>query len=206
MISYPFQSELFKNILAKSNAIEGRFFVCPNMGREINSDELGQVIKDLFDPSGLGKKYPLCLQMPPVSYGFYTDRNGEWEKYRGTLFFLTSSYYDGNNQIKVPNPSTRTSMHMIPHDWHDMKRCSVNFITVLDRFTRLKGLVKDKFRVDQERERVTTPRSQIGTDKASGVQLDMSWSQFIGCEIEDYKEDEIESIIIPEDDSHPEHQ
>lgn len=205
MNSYPFQSELFKNILEHSKAIEGRFFVCPNMGREINSDELGQVIKDIFDNSGLKKKYPLCLQMPPICYGYFSDSKGEWEMYKGILFFLTSTYYDGNNQVKSPNTATGTSTHTIPEDWHDMKRAAVNFVRVLNSLTRSKGLINTRFRLTQDKEKIITPVSQIGVDKASGVRLDLWWSQFTGCVIEDYDEGEISDIVIPEEDSHPEH-
>lgn len=205
MISHPFISELFKNVLSKSRGIDGRFFVCPSMGTEINSDELGQVIEDSFKGSKLERKYPLSLMMPPVSYGFYTHKNGEWEKYRAILFFLNSTYNSGTNQVANINPSTKTSMHSIPQDWHDMKRCAVNFVTVIDKVSRTKGLIKTHFRLDQEKERVITPVSMIGADKASGVRLDMWFSGLIGCNLEDYDEDEIASIVIPEDDSHPEH-
>lgn len=206
MRSYPFIAELFKNVLIKSRAIEGRSFVCPKQGREINSDELGQVIQDLVIAERLEKKYPLALWMPPTAYGVYTDPKGEWERFTITGFFLNPAYYSGINQTLSPNASTRTSTHTIEQTWHDMKRCAVNFITVLDRFSRTEGLVKNKFRIDQNREKIITPVSEIGIDKASGVRLDFAFALMIGCELEDYSESDIESITVPLDDSHPEHQ
>lgn len=207
MIGDAFTAALFKNILEKSQGIEGRFFVCPYMGREMNSDELGQVIKEFVDPLRLDRKYPLSLMMPPVSYGYYFNEIGEWEKNRAALFFLNSTYYTGLNQVQVPNAATGTSTHTIPQDWHDMKRCAMNFITVLDRVARSKTnqLIKNKFRLDQEKESVISRVTQVGVDKASGVRLDLFYSLMVGCEIEDYDESEIADISIPEDDPHPEH-
>lgn len=204
MIGYPFISDLFKNVLTNSRAIEGRFFTSSHQGREINMDDVGQLIQDFFLGNKLARKYPLCLALPPVSYGMYTSGKGEWESFRQSLFFLTSTYYSGTNQIMNPNPATGTSTHTIQQDWHDMKRCATSFVRVLDIVSR-KSLI-NKFRLSQDRERIITPVSQIGTDKCSGVRLDLSYSVFNGCEIEDYDESLISTIIIPVDDSHPEHQ
>lgn len=206
MISYPYIQDLFTNVLAKSRAIKGRLFLCPKLGTEMNSDELGQVIQDLVVPARLEKKYPLSLLMPPTSFGKYTEKGGEWEKYRILMFFLNTSYYSGTNQTMVPNTNTKTSMHTVPQDWHDMKRCATNFITVLDRFTRRENLITKTFRLEQEREKIITPVSEIGKDRCSGVRLEFMASLFMGCEIEDYDETEICSIKVPELDSHPEHQ
>lgn len=203
MISYPFISDLFKNVLSKSRAIDGRFFVCPFMGSEINSDELGQVIEDTFKSSRLERKYPLSLLLQTTIQGDFTKPG--WENWSGVMAFLTASYYSGVNQVVNPNPSTKTSTHTIPQDWHDMKRCANSFIYVLSSTTRSKGLIKNKFRLDQERPQVISNVSQIGVDKASGVIMRFNWSVFNGCELEDYDLDEIDGIVIPEEDSHPEH-
>jgi hypothetical protein len=206
MRSYPYIKDLFTNVLSKSKAIKGRLFLCPKMGTEINSDELGKLIDDLVIPARLEKKYPLALLMPPVSYGFYTDRKGEWETYRMMMCFLTTTYYSGTNQVMNPNPSTNTSTHTIPSDWHDMKRAAVNFIYVLNRFTKEQGLINTAFRLEQQREKIFTPVSEVGVDRASGVRLEFLASVLIGCELEDYDETDICSIEVPEKDSHPEHQ
>lgn len=206
MRSYPFITDLFTSVLCKSRGVQGRLFLCPKMGTEINSDELGTLLKDFVVPDRLEKKYPLVLLMPPVSYGKYTDTKGEWDQYRFVSFFLTSTYYSGTNQIMNPNPSTKTSMHTIPQDWHDMKRCATNFIYVLDKFTRKSGLINTGFRLDQERNKTITPVSEIGIDRASGVMMEFFGSVSIGCKLEDYDEEAVDTIQVPEEDNHPEHQ
>jgi len=206
MISYPFIEALFRNVLEKSKGIEGRFHTCPKMGIEINTDQLREVLDDTVKPIP-GKKYPLVLMMPPRSQGKYTEKGGEWEKYQITLFFLTTTYYNGNNQVKNPNAGTGTSTHTIPQDWHDMKRCAMNFIRVLNTVQKTKGLVSNMFRIggDADQGRMIDPISLIGVDRASGVRLYFTCSLYNGCDMEDYDESEINSITIPDADPHPEH-
>lgn len=206
MIGYPFIKDLFTNVLLKSKAVQGRLFFCPKRGSEINADELDQVIKDLVIPEPLKKKYPLVLMMPPMSYGSYTDKNGEWETFRFILFFLNTTFYSSAGQVMAPNANTRTSTHEVSNVWHDMKRVATNFIYVLDKVSRTQGLIKNKFRLDQDADKIIQPLSFIGTDSASGVRIDFQASVMIGCELEDYDEGDIAEIEIPEDDSHPEHQ
>lgn len=206
MRSYPFIQNLFGGVLAKSKAIQGRFYICPRMGQELNSDELEKLITDSVIPERVAKKAPLSLLMPPVSYGTYTDKNGEWDEYRFIMFFLNTSFYTATNQTKNPNQNTRTSTHSIVEDWHDMKRVAVSFINVLDRVQRTLGLINKSFRLDTQRDRIITPVSLIGTDRYSGVRLDFAGSIFIGCGIEDYTEEDIGAITINQDDTHPEHQ
>src|SRR4051794_2139793 len=108
MTSYPFITALFQSILSKSKATEGRFYVCPKMGYEINDDYLGQVIQQ--NTERLEKKYPLVLMMPPTMRGGYP----EWYTYSITLFFFKTTYYGEGSNI---NPNTNTSQHSIPEDW-----------------------------------------------------------------------------------------
>jgi hypothetical protein len=204
MIGLPFITELFTNILLKSKGIEGRFFYCPAMGKEINTDELDKVIEDQFAKS-TDKKYPCGIMMPPMSQGSFTDAKGEWEKYQFILFFLTTTFYSGTNQIKNPNPNTQTSTHTILQDQHDMGRCARNFIGVLDKVARERGLIKCKFRLDSA-SRMIRPVANFGANRLSGVRLDFNGSVFNGCTIEDYETEDIGAIVIPESDSHPEHQ
>jgi|GEM_PF-6440570 len=206
MRSYPFLSELFKNILAKSKAIQGRFFFCPKLGNELNSDELGQVILDEIAPQRLFPKYPLVVAQPPMSFGHYSSRSVEWENNLFVMFFLKTTYNSSSNQITNPNPSTRTSTHTVPEDWHDMKRCAVNFIRVLDQLSREKRLINTSFRLHQERHKTIRPVSFIGADNLSGVRLEFYGSVFLGCDMEDYVAADIATIEIPVEDSHPEHQ
>lgn len=205
MIGYPFLNELFTNVLSKSKAIEGRFFLCPKMGREINSDELDQALKDIVFPNPLAKKYPLSLGMPPVISGDYTERGNRWERVRGTILFLNTTFYSSTGQVMEPNKATGTSTHTIIQDWHDMKRAAVNFVRVLDKLQRKRGLGVDKFRIEDYEQQIT-PVSLIGIDRVSGVRLDYTCSLYVGCDLEDYQEVDIANIEIPSDDSHPEHQ
>lgn len=207
MTGYPFIEAFFRNVLEKSKGIQGRFHLSPRNGIEINSDQLGEVLQDEVKLIA-GRKYPVVLMMPPRSQGRYTDKGGEWEKYRAVLFFLTTTYYTGNNQVKAPNKATGTSTHTVPQDWHDMKRCAVNFLRVIDQVQRDKDLIKSTFRLGgnaQDQERMIDPVSFVGTDRASGVRLDFSFSLFTGCDMEDYNPADIDSITVPAADPHPEH-
>lgn len=202
MRSYQYLQDLFTNVFRYSIGIGGRFHVSAKGGLEINADQLGEVIKDLvFPPSP--KKYPLVMMMPPRAIGNYTDKSGEWVKYQVVMFFLTTTHY-ANNQLKAPNPNTQTSTHTVLQDWHDMNRCAVNFLRVLERIQKSKNLINDQFRLVQV-DKVINPVSFIGVDRVSGVRLDFSCSLFIGCTLEDYNETDLNSITIPVEDSHPEH-
>lgn len=206
MRSYPFIEGLFKSVLAQSKAIQGRLFLCPNMGLELNADNLGVLMQDLQIPEN--KEIPaLALLMPPVSMGDYIDsRTGEWDEHRFIMFFLKPTYYDGKNQVSFPNESTGTSTHSIPMDWHDMKRCAINFIRVLSRVQKSLGLINASFRLSSERKRTITPVSSISTRRYSGVRLDFAATIYNDCNLEDYTAEGIEEITVNIEDSHPEHQ
>jgi hypothetical protein len=203
MIGLPFIEAFFKNILSKSKGIDGRLFYCPNMGREINTDEFEQIIEDQFDKS-TQKKFPCVIMMPPISQGKFIDPKGEWEEYSFIMFFLTTTYYDGNNQIKDVNVNTQTSTHTILSDQHDMGRCARNFVHVADKVTRVKHVVNCKFRVVNEN-KIVRPVANIGSKRLSGVRIDFRGQVLNGCVVEDYNQEDIDEIIIPEGDPHPEH-
>jgi hypothetical protein len=204
MIGLPFITELFTNILKKSKGIEGRLFYCPGMGKEINTDDFDKVIEDQFAKDNL-KKYPCVIMPPPVAQGNFTDPKGEWVKHQFIHFFLTTTFYSGTNQIKNPNPNTQTSTHTILHDQHDMDRCARSFIWALNKTIRDRGLIKCKFRLDSS-SLIIRYVANIGVNRLSGVRLDFNGSVFNGCTIEDYETEDIGAIVIPEMDSHPEHQ
>ena len=177
--------------------------MAPRLGLEINSDELGEVLENVVKPA-IGKKYPLVLMMPPRSMGEFTNKYGEFEKYKIILFFLTTSYYDSGNTVRTMNTATRTSQHTIYQDWHDMKRCAVNFIRVLHQVMVDKKLANSVFRLEQSK-RFIDPVSSVGVDRASGVKLEFNVSLFLNCTMEDYSAGDIAAITIPVEDSHPEH-
>lgn len=194
MISYPYIEGLFKAILTRSKAIKGRFHTGYRYGlQEINSDLLGEVLKDVVE----AEKYPLMLMAPPHSRGVMTIDEGMWERYRIIGFFMKTSYYGTGN---TTNSRTNTSTHTVLQDWHDMKRCAVNFQRALLKIQReTHGL---QFRVPNN-QALYVPMSAIGADHASGIKLDFDLDVFIGCNLEDY--DEYPSNLELVLDSHPEH-
>lgn len=203
MLGYSFIDDLFKSVLAKSNAIQGRFIIAPKYGHELNSDFLGQVldeVKSLFSE----KKYPLSMLMPPV---YIIEREGYdngWKMFFFRQFFLNTTYYNSSNQVSDPNQYTRTSQHTVVHDWDDMARAAENFVRVLNYVEKKHLLHRDSFRFNKDSKPVITPVSNIGVDRASGVRIDFQASLYLGCEIEDYQVSDLDSIYI-NIDAHPEH-
>lgn len=197
MISYTYLKDLFQSVFDTSRAIQGRFHVSYRYGaQEINHDQLGEIIKEIKD----AKKYPLAIMLAPRSQVMPSNRMGEWETYRITIFFVKTMFYDGDNNISMQNPKTKTSMHDVLYDWHDMKRCAINFGRRLDKIVREPG--EKFFRLPKTEARII-PVSGVGSDRTSGVRYDFDFELWLGCELEDYDE------YLPEfqiqDDSHPEH-
>jgi hypothetical protein len=191
MNSYQYIEQLFKNVLITSKSIQGRLYVCPMWGVEINSDTLGELIQNEIKHIQ-GNKYPLALMMPPRSKGKFTIASGEWEDYAIDMFFLQTSYYAAN-QVKSINPATRTSTYPVSFDWSDMHTAASNFIAVLNKVQILNNLINTTFRVSSEQKNIT-PVSNIGVDRASGVRLQFPVSCFVGCVIEDYDDADIPQI------------
>lgn len=202
MRGIPFIKDLFKNVLSVSKAIDGRFYICPKMGSEINSDNLDEVLPDEVRNSR-GKKYPLVLMMPPFESGEYEYNKPTWVDYNISLFFLKTSFYDSLNQTQDRNVATGTSTHTVVSDWHDMKRCAANFIRVLKHLIRIKSLMNGQFRLHPGL--IIKQVSFVGVDRTAGVRLDFKVSLYQECELEDYNLDEVEAIQIPVGDPHPEH-
>lgn len=203
MIGYPFIEELFRQVLSKSNAIEGRFFFAPKYGHEINSDELGQVITEAISLVK-NKKYPLALCIPPA-YTLDVGVEDPWKLHVFRLFFLKTTFYKSDNTIANPNQYTGTSQHALMHDWHDMARCAENFIKALKRVQKRLSLQNTSFRLSNTRRAVISPVSFIGTDRVSGVRLDFEASIYTGCDLEDYDPGDLDQVIIEVMDTHPEH-
>lgn len=202
MIGLPFISELFTSVLEASKTIEGRLIYCAKQGAEVNMDDFNTVIDQSFEV-GSRKIYPVALMMPPISRGFFTEE--EWEGYQFTLFFLTSSFYNTETGTVDPNPDTLTSTHTVINDQHDCGRMARDFIRVLDDLARSRGLIRTSFRLGQKSPRMITPVAYIGADRLAGVRLDFDATVYNGCLLEDYTEDGIDAIKIPQEDSHPAH-
>ncbi len=179
MTDYPYIQDLFKGILTQSKAIKGRFYIGHRYGlQEINSDLLGEVLKQF---SG-ADKYPLVLMAPPHSRGLVTIDGADWERYRIILFFMKTTYYGVGNQV---NPNTATSITTVLSDWHDMKRCAINFVRALCTVQRSNKQTLHRVPGNQV---LYVPLSAIGADNASGVKVDFDIDIWPGCTVEDYSE------------------
>jgi hypothetical protein len=194
MNSYSYIESLFKAILEQSKTIQGRFYILPKSGGEINSDEFDQVLA-----LANGKqKFPVAAMMPPTSSGDYTNKD-EWEEFNFTIFFLNTTYYTGNNQLSKQNASTQTSSHRVIEDWDEMKIAANDFLRVLDKVQRGSNsagsiLINEAFRMSGRK--LVNPISFSSTQRLSGVKLEFKASIFLGCEIEDYIEDGL--IAVPD--------
>lgn len=204
MISYPFIETLFRSVLTLSKGIGGRFFISTRSGTEINSDDLGQVITDTLG-KGTVKKYPLVMMMPPVSDEdtmYQRQRSNDDEMYQISMFFLKTVYYLSDGSTAYPNPTTGTSTHTIPQDWHDMKRCAKDFVKSLDLILRNHDVVN----LARKRKVYQPVAGTVGTDRLSGIRLDFFITIADDCaELEDYDPVALKALTLPEGDSHPAH-
>lgn len=205
MIGYPFIEALFKNILVHSAGIAGRVLLCPKMGREINADDLYQAIQDGYATGSPKKKYPIALIMPPVGFGDVAEVKQGWERTQIILFFLKQQYQEGVGQMAQPNPNTRTSTHTIVMDWHDMKRCALDFLATLQKLIKHHVLQANKIRLNHSYDYKVTPVSDIGADRLAGVRLEFFIDINVGCPLEDYDATDYKDVTLPADDPHPIH-
>lgn len=194
MNSYSYTEQLFTSVLKQSARIQGRFFVIPKSGSELNSDDLEQVT-NLATPN---RKYPLCAMTPPKSSGDFAG-NDEWEEYIFTLFFLNTTFFDGNNQGKDINKNTQTSQHKVIQDWDEMKQSAVDFLRILDKVQKGNNstgtsLINLVFRLAKEKKYID-PVSFQTTHRLSGVRLSFKASVFVGCTIQDYTDSSL--IVVP---------
>lgn len=192
MKPYSYIFQLFAAILGLSSKIEGRLHWAPQMGLELNSDQLHQVLTN----AGVPKKYPLALLMPPRSTGKPSAKEAAWENERLTLLFLTTTYYNGG-VIASRNPATNTSLRSVQEDWDDMKLAADDFIKALRKVHDEKRLYTSVLRIVKP-DAYTTPISFVGVDRVSGVRLDFEVSMFVPCELTDYNTEELSTIELPE--------
>lgn len=196
MTPFTYIEALFKRILTVSNTIKGNFFVLPGHGQEVNTDNLEQVLQDLIEQPKI--TYPIAAMMPPTIIPKYSKQA---EKYKIELLFLTTTYYDGINQIKTPNKNTNTSNHRIIEDWDDMLRPAQDFHKVLsDLIAANQPTIK--MGLDTTKEPFIDPISIAGNKKLSGVKLVFHVILFNNCDITDYTAENIAAIAIPSENVH----
>lgn len=185
MNSYSYIQEFFRAILIQSKQIQGRFYILPKYGQEINSDSIGQLVAEVAQ----GAQYPLVAMMPPKSVGYFSTNN-EWEDYFFELFFLTTTYYTGNNEITDLNETTNTSSRSVIDEWETMKLAAVDFIRVLRLVqkganTESLNMLNNIFRLPNDKLPIT-PVSFQTSNRLSGVRISFKASLFLGCDITDY--------------------
>lgn len=202
---------LFKEILKQSFVMQGRYFVAPHYGHELNTANLEQYINDpASGMSDIKQKYPCVVCIAPKSRKA-TDENGMLrEEYYFNLFFLCLSGRTGDQKIKSIDASTNSSTHHTWYDWKDMKEVADNFMAVLKDVInkraastgeRLKTLVN--LNTDGS---MTTRLTKFNNDQVSGVGVTFTMALAAGiCETIDYDVTAVSTIVIPELDIHPIH-
>ena len=198
MTNYQYIYNLFKAILTDSKAIEGRFHIAYRYGlQEINYDQVGQILENEIPE----KKYPLVIMAPPHSTIDFGGHNADWETFRLIMFFMKKSFNNSDNTIQNMRSDTLTSQHTVFQDWHDMKRCAVNFVKAL--LSVQSNMRPANFNYPTQQHALMIPIHNIGSDRASGIRFDFDFRLFLGCTKEDYEEYPT-SVTIPID-GHPEH-
>lgn len=196
---------LFKQILKHSTVIEGRYHVSPSYGHDLNTDNLNSFLKDeKFGLTTPDQKYPICVCLPPRSSLKHTPESiGFQEEIVFDLFFLCRANFTGQNRVKMPDRATGTSGHHPWYDWKDMKEVAMEFMSALYRITRKKLRSAMMIEIhDMPLRRYTN----VGVDAVNGVGLSFRVN-FIQstCELNDYPEDVIDQITLPDSNLHPHH-
>lgn len=197
MNSYNYIESFFKAILLQSKTIQGRFFVLPQNGVELNTDELKQVMQNANGET----KFPICVMMPPRSEGVF-GKMDEWENYKIDLFFLNTTFYNGVNEVSDPNPYTGTSMRPVTQEWEDMKQAATDFMRVLQLVQKGNNdqsvnMLNNLFRLGQGSKYID-PVSFVSDHRLSGVRLRFEAAIYTTCAIEDYVTGGV--VVLPPSD------
>ena len=190
--------KLFGDIIAKSKVMK-RFVTAPFYGDDLNKNNLGEQLQDVYNAIQDGKKYPLCLMFPPVEF---PDFENNWSRFNCKLFFLTPPYDDSHGTANR-NPFSSLSEHTIQQTWKDMNVCAKGFkkalIEIVYKNTQ-KGLRLPESAIVIQR------FTQQGNDGVAGVSLTFDIDLMIDCEMEDYDESEINSFQFDNSELHPHHE
>lgn len=191
---------IFKAVIQKSKVIEGRFSVATGYGNDLNTDNLGEIVKDALGGITTLKKYPLALMMPP--YEIVQDVSKGWSRFKVRLFFMVPKF--SNNGIKNPNAFNNTSEHTIIQDWKDMRECAGDFRVFLEQVLIAKRLV-NQIRIPDNSIDVYERFSNVGNDKLSSVMISFDIELFNSCNLSDYNINDLNEIELQLTDSHPSH-
>lgn len=179
--------DLFSNIISKSKTMK-RFVVAPGYGNDLNKGNLGEILTDALGGIVDGKKYPLCMMLPPIEIPNY-DTN--WTKFKCRLFFLKGqSTGTSTPSIKPVNNLTDVKIKEV---WKEMRGCAVDFRRVLMQVTENNPEygIRDGQSID-----VIERYSDVGNDKTAGIGISFDIEIQLNCEITDYTQDDI-NLIIP---------
>jgi hypothetical protein len=201
---YDRDAGLFKQILKLSTVIEGRYFVAPAGGPEMNTSSMGSYINDaLAGITAVDRKYPCAICLPPVS--IFDERD---ETIVFNLLFLTRSNHTGTNELKQANVAANVSTHHTWYDWKDMKECAQSFLAVLRSVIRNRKIgevvlisqvnltagMQDIYRV-----------SGLGNDNLNGVRVSFRMELHKICAAEDYSSTAAAEVVIPPAELHAHH-
>lgn len=210
MIGIPFINDLFSAILVKSKVINGRFYICPFFGQELNKGNIAEIVSWVEPYLNTKQKYPAALLMPMTEVGNfqYQDDNSVQNAYsyfECCLAFITNAYVTGQNQVSSPTPDTNQPSHSVPDTWHDMARCAKDFMIALFNGIGYAGLTPAIF-ISESHKQSILPVTNKGNDMVSGVLMKFYIAVASGCDLEDYNDDYLTEIQWPAiADSHPLH-
>ena len=157
---YDEQNGLFKNILNMSSIMKGSYHVSANQGNDLNTANLETYIKDPAKGLTDLKRYPICICFTPRSRILLIN-NKYFEQFTFNLYFLTTTFRNGDNSVKMRDKDTGQSAHHIWYDWQDMKSCAVNFLGALDQVIKSNSVLIDN---------VSFPlRTMINLDKGNVI-------------------------------------
>lgn len=173
--------QIFKTVLSRSKTIEGRFTVATGYGNDLNTNNLGEIVKDALGGIVTAKKYPLSIMMPP--YEIVPDTTKGWSRFKIRLFFMVPQY--SNNGIKNPNAFNNTSEYTIQQDWRDMRQCAGDFRRYLDEYLITERMLNE-IRIPDNSIDAYERFSNVGNDKLSSVMIAFDIEIFNSCELKDY--------------------
>lgn len=192
--------QLFKNILAKSLVMQGRFVVLKDAG-DINATNFGQIVQDALSGLTETKKYPAVVMLPP--YETEVDNDRDMSTWRIDMLFLCLYKRTGDGDIKTPDTQTNLSQHTYQMDWKDMRECAGDFRKVLRNIIRVPPLpntIREKKGGLTSYRRVTLK----GNDVLNGIHMTFElqlWED--NCVLADYPNGYV--IDIPDFKPHPLH-
>jgi hypothetical protein len=192
---------IFGAVLKKSRVIEGRFFVMPEGGAELNTNTIGATITDMLGNIASQKKYPAAVMLPPLE--LVSDHTKGWSRFKIRILFVTPKNSTGG-EMKNWQPTTNTSGHPTTFDWKDMRECAGDFRSALEQVILYNGVL-DKIRPVDRSTDVYERMTLVANDKLNGVSLSFDIDIFLPCELKDYRDVDLQAVTLNFNDPHPLH-